>query len=88
MVFQKEVVCDFYSMMVCLLIREVDKTKTMLTRVIYPLALREKISWKLIKLYPDVHDKNVSLEFNKKIKLDLLKHDVAHQSIILMVFMN
>ena len=54
----------------------------MLTRIIYPLALREKISWKIKNLYPNIHDENISLEFNKKIKLDLSKNDVGHQSII------
>ncbi|MEP6582921.1 MAG: FkbM family methyltransferase [Ginsengibacter sp.] len=54
----------------------------MLTRIVYPLALREKISWRIKKLYPDIRDKNISLEFNKKLKLDLSKKDVGHQSII------
>lgn len=55
----------------------------MFTRIIYPLALREKISWKVKKLYSNIQDKNISLEFNKKLKLDLSKTDVGHQSIIL-----
>src|SRR5213592_1215939 len=54
----------------------------MLTRIIYPFSLREKISWRVQKLFPNVHGKNISLQFNKKLKLDLSKNDVGHQSII------
>ena len=54
----------------------------MITRIIYPLSLREKISFKLFKFYPKINDKNISLEFSKKIKLDLLKTDVAHKCLI------
>ena len=54
----------------------------MLTRNIYPLALREKISWRIQNLYSNIDDKNISLQFNKKLKLDLSKSDVGHQSII------
>jgi FkbM family methyltransferase len=54
----------------------------MLTRTIYPLALRARISWRVQKLYSNIDDKNISLQFNKKLKLDLSKNDVGHQSII------
>lgn len=54
----------------------------MFTRIIYPLLLREKISSRIQKLYPNVNDRNISLEFASNIKLDLLKTDVAHRSII------
>lgn len=54
----------------------------MFTRLIYPLFLREKISWKIKKYFPNINDKTISLEFDKEIKLNLLKTDVAHQSII------
>jgi FkbM family methyltransferase len=54
----------------------------MLTRIIYPFSLREKITWRVKKLFPNVQDKNISLVFNKNLKLDLSKNDVGHQSII------
>jgi FkbM family methyltransferase len=54
----------------------------MITRIIYPLLLREKISYKLFKFYPEINDKNISIEFSKKIKLDLLKTDVGHKCLI------
>lgn len=54
----------------------------MLTRIIYPLKLREKISYRFQKIYPNPNDKNVGLEFNKKLRFDLSKNDVSHQSII------
>lgn len=56
----------------------------MITRLIYPLFLREKITWvlkeKIGKKYPD---QNVTLKFNSKISLDLSKEDIGHQLIIL-----
>ena len=54
----------------------------MLTRIIYPLFIREKVSWRIHKLYPNVNDKNISLEFNNDLKFDLSKNDVGHKSII------
>lgn len=54
----------------------------MLTRIIYPLSLRAKINWRVKKLFPPIQDKNISLEFNKNLKLDLLNSDVGHQLII------
>ncbi len=54
----------------------------MLTRFIYPLTLREKISNYVQKLYPNINDKNVPLEFNKKIKFDLSENDIGYKSII------
>ena len=57
----------------------------MITRIIYPLFLREKISFKLFKFYPKINDKNISIEFSKKIKLDLLKTDFGHKCMIFIV---
>ncbi|HEX8378300.1 MAG TPA: FkbM family methyltransferase [Pedobacter sp.] len=54
----------------------------MLTRIIYPLELREKVSWRVMKLYHDIPEKDIPLEFNRNIKLDLSKNDIGHQSII------
>jgi FkbM family methyltransferase len=54
----------------------------MITRLIYPLSLRERISYKFYKFFPDISDKNINLEFNNWIKLDLLKTDIGHKSII------
>lgn len=54
----------------------------MVTRIIYPLSLREKISWRVKSFFQNINDKNISLVFNKKVKLDLSKTDVGHQSII------
>lgn len=55
----------------------------MITRMIYPFHLRTKISWRFRKLISDRHAKDVPLQFNKKIRLDLMKDDIGHQSIIL-----
>lgn len=54
----------------------------MFTRFIYPLALRKRIGYRIQKFYPDINDRNISLEFDKQIKLDLSKYDVAHRDII------
>ena len=54
----------------------------LLTRFIYPLSLREHISFKFYKLFSNTSDKNISLEFDDTIKLDLLKTDIGHKSII------
>ncbi|KAA6351939.1 hypothetical protein EZS27_000736 [termite gut metagenome] len=54
----------------------------MITRFIYSLHLRERITWKIKRFYPNVSDKNVTVVFDKKLKFDLLKTDVGHQSII------
>jgi FkbM family methyltransferase len=58
----------------------------MLTRIVYPLALREKIFYKVKKLYSNLQHHNISLAFNKRIRLDLTKSDIGHQSIILTGF--
>ncbi len=52
------------------------------TRFIYPLVLREKVGYRIQKFYPDINDRNISLEFDKQVKLDLSKYDVAHRAII------
>jgi FkbM family methyltransferase len=54
----------------------------MLTRMVYPLILREKISCRVQKFFPDISDQGISLEFDKNLRFDLSKHDVSHQSII------
>lgn len=54
----------------------------MFTRFIYPLRLREIVSWRVRKLFPNANDQDISLHFNKKVKLDLSNTDVGHQSII------
>jgi FkbM family methyltransferase len=54
----------------------------MFTRMIYPLGLREKISYRVQKFFPDVNDREISLEFDKNLRFDLSKYDVSHQSII------
>jgi FkbM family methyltransferase len=60
----------------------------MISRLIYPLSLREKICFRLYKFFPNIPDKDISLEFNKSVKLDLLKTDVGHKSIIFSGFTN
>lgn len=55
----------------------------MITRFIYPLSLREKISSRLLRFYTGINDKNILLNFNKNLKLDLLNSDLTHRSIIL-----
>lgn len=54
----------------------------MITRIIYPLALREKINVQLYKFFPNISDKDISLEFNAKLKMDLFKKDYGHKSLI------
>ncbi|MDR2409272.1 MAG: hypothetical protein LBE13_14320 [Bacteroidales bacterium] len=54
----------------------------MITRFIYPLWLRERITWRIKKFFPNVNDKDVSLIFDNKLKFDLSRYDVGHQSII------
>ncbi len=54
----------------------------MLTKFIYPLTLRERITWKIQSFFPNINDKDVGLCFDKKLRLDLSKHDVGHKSII------
>jgi FkbM family methyltransferase len=44
--------------------------------------LRARISYKLYRLFPKINDKNISLEFNKNIRLSLSKTDFGHKSII------
>lgn len=55
----------------------------MLTRLIYPLSLRERISWRLRNVIAKASGENVSLVFNEAVRLDLSPKDVGHQSIIL-----
>jgi FkbM family methyltransferase len=54
----------------------------MLTRFIYPLWVRERLFWRIRKIYPFIKEKNVSFEFDKNLKFDLLKTDIMHLSII------
>lgn len=54
----------------------------MLTKMIYPLSLREKISWRVQRFFPEANGNNIPLEFSKDIRLDLSKTDVGHRSII------
>jgi FkbM family methyltransferase len=57
----------------------------MITRYVYPFRIRERISNLFDKyLYKNrrLNDLNVSLTFNKSIKLDLKSSDVGHREII------
>lgn len=54
----------------------------MITRFIYPLSLREKISWRVQKIFTNLKCNDVPLAFNKKLVLDLSGSDVGHRSII------
>jgi len=54
----------------------------MITKLIYPLELREKISYRLYKLFPGASNKDVSLAFGKNIKMDLVSTDYGHKTII------
>ena len=56
---------------------------TTVLRKIYPLYIREWISWRVQKYCHNLKEKNVRLEFNSKVFLDLCKHDIGHKSIIL-----
>ncbi|GAA4458851.1 hypothetical protein GCM10023189_31760 [Nibrella saemangeumensis] len=53
-----------------------------LMRLVYPLLLRDKLTWRLKRFFPIRQEKNISLHFNPNIKLDLTKNDIGHQSII------
>jgi FkbM family methyltransferase len=57
----------------------------MVTKYIYPLSLRERVSNWIDKFHykGNFSGKNISLEFNRKVKLDLIGNDVGHRSIIL-----
>lgn len=48
---------------------------------IYPLTLREKINWRLQK-FISLSPKNVALQFDPKLKMNLKKSDSMHKSII------
>lgn len=54
-----------------------------LTRLIYPLTLREKISWRLRQFVSEDNEKDVSVCFGKSVRLDLFHKDTGHQSLIL-----
>lgn len=54
----------------------------MFTRAIFPLELRERVSSHVQKLYSHIGSDNISLTFNKSLRLDLSKNDVGHRSII------
>lgn len=54
----------------------------MVTRLIFPLSLRARINVHLYKFFPKINDKNILLEFNPKVKLDLVNTDYGHKSII------
>lgn len=54
----------------------------MFTRFIYPIWLREKISWRVQKFYSHPRDQNITLHFDKKVKLDLSKNDIGHKALI------
>lgn len=53
-----------------------------LLRFIYPLELREKLSYRLQGLFPDLGEHNISFEFNRSLRFDLSKKDVGHIPII------
>ena len=57
----------------------------MFTRCIYPLALRERLFGRMNNYLKnkELRHKNVSLEFNKKLKLDLILADYCHRNIII-----
>ncbi|WP_420385213.1 FkbM family methyltransferase [Roseivirga sp.] len=53
-----------------------------LLRTIYPLKLREKLSYRLQGLFPDLGEQNVSFEYNRSLRFDLSKKDIGHIPII------
>lgn len=54
----------------------------LITRFIYPLSLRARISYKLYRFFKNLNDKNISLQFADHVKLDVSKTDFGHKSII------
>ncbi|THH40031.1 FkbM family methyltransferase [Neolewinella litorea] len=54
----------------------------MITRGIYPLSLRQRVSYHIARYFPDLQEKDVDLEFCKSLRFDLLRSDVGHRSII------
>ena len=57
----------------------------MFTRCIYPLALRERLFGRMNKYLKNkpLEYKNVSLQFNKKLRLDLTPADYCHRNMII-----
>lgn len=56
------------------------------TRYIYPLTLRDKISYRLRSFYRHSKNLGVPLHFGNNVKLDLLKNDFGHMQIMLTGF--
>src|SRR5690554_8133190 len=55
----------------------------LITRYIYPLALRDRISYRLNKFYKRMNPKNVTTLYGKNVKMDLLETDFGHRRIIM-----
>src|SRR5690554_2729082 len=55
----------------------------LITRYIYPLALRVRISYRLNKFYKHMNPSNVTTLYGKNVKMDLLETDFGHRRIIM-----
>ncbi|NEN24233.1 FkbM family methyltransferase [Cryomorpha ignava] len=55
----------------------------LITRVIYPLSLRDRVSYKLNRFYKHLNTKDVTTLFGKNVKMDLLETDFGHRRIIM-----
>lgn len=55
----------------------------LITRAIYPLSLRDRLSYKLNRFYKHLNTKNVTTLYGKNVKMDLLETDFGHRRIIM-----
>ncbi len=55
----------------------------LLTRIIYPLSLRDRVSYKLNRFYKHLKSNDVTALYGRKLKLDLLVTDFGHRRIIM-----
>ena len=55
----------------------------LITRLIYPLSLRDRVSYKLNRCYKNLNAENVTTLFGKNVKMDLLETDFGHRRIMM-----
>lgn len=55
----------------------------LITRYIYPYALRDRLSYKLNRFYKQMNPKDVTVKYGTNVKMDLLETDFGHRRIIM-----
>lgn len=55
----------------------------LITRLIYPLSLRDRVSYKLNSFYKRLNTENVTTVYGQNVKMDLLETDFGHRRIIM-----